>query len=97
MINLLLIALDKTLYRFDKREIGCQFLIFVTSPFWGINRIVADLKVKGFSGLSLSRIMKSWSSIKFFKIKSNLFERLISALKSPVRRVGIPLDLNSSK
>ena len=45
VINLLLIALDKTLYRFDKREIGCQFLIFVTSPFWGINRIVADLKV----------------------------------------------------
>ena len=45
VINLLLIALDKTLYRFDKREIRCQFLIFVTSPFLGINQIVADLKV----------------------------------------------------
>ena len=45
VINLLLIALDNTLKRFDKREIGRQFLIFVTSPFLGIYRIVADLKV----------------------------------------------------
>ena len=43
--SLLLIALDSTLYRFDKREIGRQFFMLVFSPFFGINLIVADLKV----------------------------------------------------
>ena len=45
VISLLLIALDSTLYRFESNEIGRQFFILLISPFFGINLIVADLKV----------------------------------------------------
>ena len=40
-----MIALDRTLYRLESKEIGRQFLILLISPFFRIKRMVADLKV----------------------------------------------------
>ena len=43
--NLVFNAREMILYKFDKSEIGHQFLIFSWEPFFGISQMLAVLKV----------------------------------------------------
>ena len=69
--SLLFNALDKILYIQLKSEMGLQLLIFVQSPFLGINFIVADLKG------GVSSPLRKQQSEYFFRGTLNHFQNLL--------------------
>ena len=72
VINLLVKAREIILYKFESNEMGRQFLMSDSSPFFGISRILAVLKVSQ----PLAKQQFAYRSSGFLRVDQNLLINL---------------------